>query len=425
MKRKLITWIPVAAIVGSILYFSFRPKPVEVEIGRVISAPFAVTVDESGEARVRELYQISAPLAGRLERIQLEPGDSIEKDQVLAEIVPVEPTLLDVRAEAEASARFNAAEASLERAGNQYAVAEAEAEKSRRYLERDRERLASGGISKPMLEDTEHALRIAEANLASAKSSVEVARFERDQAHAALLYSQSASGPTATEDRRFTIRSPIAGVVLRRLRESSTVVAAGESILELGDPGDLEVRIDVLSQDAVRIRPGQRILIEHWGGASDLTAVVRRVEPSAFTKVSALGVNEQRVWIYADFETTAPPPGAAAIKPSGEFPSSIADPRGSGLGDAYRIEGRIVVYEREKAVQVPAGALFREGSGGESSWAVFRIDPANHAEKVIIDAGERNDIAVEVHSGLDEGDRVVLHPGDKVKDGVRIRERGE
>jgi HlyD family secretion protein len=425
MKRKLITWTAFAAIVGSILFFAFRPKPVEVEIGRVKSAPFAVTVDESGEARVRELYQISAPLAGRLERIQLEPGDFIEKDQILAEIVPVEPTLLDVRAEAEAMARFKAAEASFERAGNQFEGANAEAEKSRRYLERDQTRLKNGGISKPMLEDTEHALRIAEANLASAKSSVEVARFERDQAHAALLYSQSAGNQTAPEDRRFTIRSPIAGVVLRRLRESSTVVGAGESILELGDPGDLEVRIDVLSQDAVRIRPGQRILIEHWGGESDLTAVVRRVDPSAFTKVSALGVNEQRVWIHADFETTVPHAEGVAIEPSTDFPSPGGDPRGSGLGDAYRIEGRIVVYEREKAVQVPAGALFREGTNEKSSWAVYRIDPSDRAEKVIIDAGERNDLAVEVIAGLEEDDRVVLHPGDKVKDGVVVKERGE
>lgn len=422
MKRRVLFWTSAVAITGAALIYGLRPKPVEVDLGRVTSGPFIVTVNESGEARVRELYAISAPLAGRLERIELETGDLVVKDQVLAEIVPVEPSLLDVRTEAELMARVNAAEAALHRAGNQHEIAKAESEKALRYRDRDRLRLEQGAISPPLLEDAEHALKVAMANLASAAASVEVAGFEREQAHAALLFSKSATGQTPADDRRFAIRSPIDGVVLRRDRESSAVLAGGESILELGDPRSLEVRIDVLSQDAVRIRPGQHINIEHWGGNADLTATVRRVDPAAFTKVSALGVDEQRVWIYADF-TVPEPSEKPPLSAPGEFTDQNRDQSGSGLGDAYRIEGRIVIYERELATQVPAGALFRDGNEEGSGWAVFRVDEHHRAEKTIITPGERNDVAVEVMAGLQPGDRVVLHPGDKIRPGSLVKER--
>lgn len=422
MKRRVLFWASAVAVIGVVLAYSLRPKPVEVDIGRVTSGPFTVTVNESGEVRVRELYVISAPLAGRLQRIELEPGDFIEKDQVLAEIVPVEPTLLDVRTEAELMARVNAAEAALQRAVNQHEIAKAEAGKALRYRDRDRIRLEQKAISPPMFEDAEHALRVATTNVSSAEATVEVAKFEREQANAALLYSKSLTDQTAREDRRFTIRSPIEGVVLRQLRESSSVVAGGESILEIGDPRNLEVRIDVLSQDAVRIRPGQRIIIEHWGGRADLTASVSRVDPSAFTKVSALGVDEQRVWIYADFAVPEPA-GKPGLPETGEFADQESEPPGSGLGDAYRIEGRIIVYERDGAIQVPAGALFREGNEENAGWAVFRLDSRNRAGKTTITTGERNDIAVEVMAGLEPGDRVVLHPGDKVRQGTLLKER--
>lgn len=422
MKRRVLFWASAVVLSGAALIYGLRSRPIEVDLGTVTSGPFIVTVNESGEARVRELYAISAPLAGRLERIELETGDLVEKDQIVAEIVPVEPSLLDVRTETELMARVNAAEAALHRAGNQHEIAKAESDKALRYRDRDRLRLEQGAISPPLLEDSEHALKVATANLASAAATVEVARFEKEQAHAALLYSKSATGQTAPDDRRFAIRSPIDGVVLRRVRESSTVLAGGESILELGDPRNLEVRIDVLSQDAVRIRPGQRINIEHWGGNTDLTATVSRVDPSAFTKVSALGVDEQRVWIYADF-TTPQPPEKPSLSAPGEFSDENRQPPGSGLGDAYRIEGRIIIYEREAATQVPAGALFREGNEDDSGWAVFRVDEHNRAEKTIITPGERNDVAVEILTGLQPGDRVILHPGDKIEPGTLVTER--
>ena len=394
--RKYIIWGTVFAGVLALIYLALKPKPTGVDLGEVTIGELLVTVDEDGETMIREPYIISAPLAGRLLRVELEPGDPIEEDTVLAVLDPGEPGLLDARTLAEAKARVSAAEANFQRGQSQLDVAKAEMEKWQRYFERDGSRLKAGTISPPLFEDTKHSLRIAKNNFNAAESALDVSRFELDQARAALLHSKSPEPKPA--DRHFIIKSPIRGVVLRKFRESSTVIPGGERILEIGDPRDLEIRIDVLSQDAVKIRPGQRVMIEHWGGKGDLTAHVRRVEPSAFTKVSALGVDEQRVYVYADF--------------SGEGGAN------SSLGDGYRIEARIVVWEKADALKIPAGALFRSGE----SWAVYTMIE-NRALLRKIEVGERNGIEVEVLEGLKKGDRVVLHPGDRVDEGSLLEER--
>ena len=416
MKRNPLPWLVGIAVIGLLVYLGLRPKPVAVDLGEVAEGPMRVTVDEDGETRIREPYLISAPLAGRLLRVKLEPGDEIRKEQVLSAIDPSVPGLLDARSEAEAEARVNATEAAYRRAESQLEIAQADTEQAERYYERDLGRVERGNISDATLEDTEHALRVARSNLAAAKSTLDIARFDREQAKAALLYSKSLSGDAGESGRHFEIASPIDGVVLRRFQESSTMVPAGERILEIGDPRDLEVRIDVLSQDAVRIQPGQRIIIEHWGGPRNLTAWVRRVEPSAFTKVSALGVDEQRVWVYGDFAETE-----AESDPSSR-PENVPPETGSiedGLGDAYRVEARIVTWERDQVLRVPAGALFREGDD-DRHWAVFRLSPQDTAERVRIEIGARNDQVAEVLSGLAPGDRVVLHPSDQVDEGSRL-----
>lgn len=421
MKRNPLPWLIGLVALGLLAYFGLRPKPVAVDLGEVTEGPMMVTIDEDGETRIREPYVISAPLAGRLLRVQLEPGDAIRKEQVISAIDPSIPGLLDARSEAEAEARVSATEAAYRRAESQLEIARADTDQAERYYERDLGRLERGNISDATLEDTEHALRIARGNLAAAQSSLEIARFDREQARAALLYSKSLSGDPGESERHFEIGSPIDGVVLRRFQESSTIIPAGERILEIGNPQDLEIRIDVLSQDAVRIQPGQRIIIEHWGGPQNLTAWVRRIEPSAFTKVSALGVDEQRVWVYGDFaeagESSSPviEPGAASPVPE----SSVA-----GLGDAYRVEARIVTWERDRVLRIPAGALFRENNDTRH-WAVFRVTPRGTAERIRIQIGERNDQVAELLSGLDAGDRVVLHPGDQVEEGTRLESRGK
>jgi len=426
MKRRRLLWALALAALIALVFAALRPRPVEVDLGEAARGAFVVTVDESGETRVRELYAISAPLGGRLERIALEPGDFVEAGQVLAEIVPGEPALLDPRSEAELSARARAAEAAHEIARSRREIGEAEEEKAARHYERDQRRLEQGGISAPMLEDAAHALRVARGNHAAARSAEEVARYELEQARAALTHTRSlaeeGADPVEADEGvpRFTLRSPVEGYVLRRYQESSVPVAPGEPLLEVGDPRRLELRIDVLSQDAVRIRPGQRIRVEHWGGEGSLDGWVRRVEPAAFTKISALGVEEKRVWVYGDF-ADLPDPGEARL----EHPGELGPPRepAGRLGDAYRVEARIVVYEKDGVLSVPAGALFREGAGEGASWAVFRLDDADRAELVPVVVGERNEVAVEVLEGLEEGNRVVLHPGDKVRPGTAIRAR--
>jgi HlyD family secretion protein len=414
MKARKLIWIAAAAAAGALIFAGLRDQPVEVDLGMIARGPLLVTVNEDGETRIRDPYLISAPLAGRLLRIELEPGDAIAKGDTIAAIDPGEPGLLDVRSEAESQARVSAAEAAYHRTQSQLEIAKAEYDQAQRYLERDQGRFEQQNISSATLEDTQHALRIARGNLAAAQSTLEISRFDLEQAKAAMVHSQSISAPESRPGtRQFEIHSPIDGVVLRRFQESSAVIPIGERILEIGNPRDLEVRIDVLSQDAVRIQPGQRIIIEHWGGNDDLVAWVRRVEPSAFTKVSALGVDEQRVWVYADFS-----------EPESIQQGQIADPTGSDrnppqLGDGYRIEARIVVWEQADVLKVPAGALFRDGD----TWAVYRRDVGGKAERVPIQIGQRNDLEAEVIDGLTAGDRVVLHPSDKVTAGTALKER--
>jgi len=411
MLRRRLSWSLVLLATGLAIALALRPRPVEVDLSPVTRGPFTVSVDDEGETRIKDLFVISAPLGGRLERVNLEPGDPIERGQVIAEIVPAEPALLDSRAGAELQAKANAADAALDRAESLLAAALAEEELAQRYFDRDAARLAKGSISQPTLEDARHALRIASANVSTAQSSVKVAQFEREQAHAALVHSQP--GPAPADAARFTIHSPIAGVVLRRFHESSTILSSGEPILEIGDPTQLEIRVDVLSQDAVRIRPGQPILVRHWGGDEPLAGWVRRVEPAAFTKISALGVEEKRVWVYGSF-SNQPPPGTLANVAPPEFDGQAAPAPPPSLGDSFRIEAKIVVYESPDSLQLPAGALFRDGREEGASWAVFRVDDEGRAQLAAVEVGQRNDRAVEVLSGLVEGDRVILHPGDKV-----------
>lgn len=408
---KRARWIALAGGFLVLVWFGFRPHPVEVDLAVVTRGTLEVTVDEDGETRIREPYLISAPLDGRLVRVELEPGDLISKGQVLAAIDPGEPGLLDARSRAEAEARLKAAEAAHKRALSQVEIARAEAEKAKRYRERDRRLLEKGNISQPMYEDALHALRVAESTLTAAWSSEEVARFEMDQAKAALVHSHRTESAETRSGREFEIRSPIDGVVLRRFQESSTMLAAASRILEIGDPEDLEVRIDVLSEDAVKVQPGQPVRLVNWGGSGELEAHIRRVEPSAFTKVSALGVDEQRVWVFADFAKEGGEPDP--------FPAEFPGGR-TLLGDGYRVEAQIVVWSRKDAVKVPSGSLFRTQPDG--GWAVYRA-VEGRAVLTPVTRGQDNGMEAEIPEGLEEGDEVILHPGDRVGDGVKVAGR--
>jgi len=401
---KFFVLLVVALVVGGLGY-AFWPEPVDVDLAKVERGSLQVTVDEDGKTRIREKYVVSAPLVGRLLRINMEAGDPVVAGKtLLATIEPRDPDLLDARAVAQAAARVKAAEATLKKmepalqtVRDAQAFAEAE-------MTRARKAASGNAISKSELENAEYDYRQKSEELRSTRIQEEIARFELEQAEAALLRTRPRDDDAVDGVANgnggwtFTIYSPINGRVLRVLQESAAVVNAGTPLLELGEPLDLEVEIDVLSRDAVKIHPGARVLLEHWGGEKPLLGRVRLVEPSGFTKISTLGVEEQRVNVIVDF---VDPPEARTT-----------------LGDGFRVEARIVIDEAEDVLRVPTSALFRVGS--ES--AVFQvIDDEVHEQ--VVKLGRQNGLEAEVVTGLSAGDEVVVHPSDQIDDGVKVRQR--
>ena len=394
MRRWLTNWrvLAMVAIVLVILGVALWPESVEVDMARALRGPLQVTIDEEGETRVRERFSVSAPVAGRLQRIELEPGDPVVKGKtVLARLTPAEPTLLDARTRAELTAAVESARAAVGQARAERERAAAALERARSLLRRQEGLTEAGAISRDELEATQTTVRTAEEALRAADFSVNRAEYDLQIARARLQ--QPASG-----GRTIEIVSPIDGTVLRRIRESEAVVQAGELLLEVGDPRHLEVVSDLLSTDAVRVPPHARVLIEQWGGGRALEGRVRRVEPSGFTKISALGVEEQRVNVIIDFADPA-----TATK---------------ALGDAYRVEVRIIAWEEADVLKVPVGSLFRRGE----SWAVFLIE-GGRARTHLVEIGQRNATEAQLTKGLDDGQPVVLHPPDTLRDGVRVVER--
>jgi len=392
--------IPIAvglAVVAAILY-ALWPKPVPVDFDSVARGPMEVTVDEEGKTRIKERYVVSAPLAGRLRRIELKAGDRVEAGKtVVAVIEPGDPALLDVRSRAEAVARVKAAQAAAAQAGPHLERAKAALEFAQSDHRRVRQLRERGGSTQQDLDNAELLVRTRGEELKAAQFAEQIANYEFELARAALLRSRP-DGETSSEPTNFEIRSPIDGRVLHVLVESAGVVSPGTGLITLGDPRDLEVEIDVLSSDSVAIKPGAPVRFEHWGGEHPLLGNVRLVEPAGFTKISALGVEEQRVWVLADF--VDPPADREA------------------LGDGYRVEARIVVWQRNDVLKAPASALFRQGE----QWAVFRAT-GGRAHLTHVEIGRNNGIDAEVLDGLADGDVVIAHPSDKVVEGVGVRQR--
>lgn len=400
MKRvwKILRRVIIVAIVVAVFVWAFMPAAVSVDVVVATRGPMQVTVNQEGRTRVRELYTISAPLAGELQRIDLDEGDAVVAGKtVLARIEPVLPGLLDARAVEEAQARVRAAEATLH--GTAPAIVRAEAHVAHAKLQFDRARqlVDEHAISQQELEAQQLSLDVASAELKSARASEDVARFQVEQAKAALL--RVTGAPTTHPAGPFEIISPIDAKVLRVLQESGGTVAPGTRLLDIADVTSLEAVIDVLSQDAVRIHPGARVYFDRWGGDAPLLGTVRRIEPSGFTKVSALGVEEQRVNVIADF-------------------TDLGNP--SAVGDQYRVDARIVIWEEPDVLKIHNGALFREGD----QWAVYVVD-GGKARLRTIKVGRMSGLSAQVLDGLSSSDKVILHPSDKVRDGVKVSLRGE
>jgi HlyD family secretion protein len=386
LKNK--TLVASVLVIAAIVAVALWPASMEVTVVRAERGPMQVTVDEDGETRVRDRFLVTAPVSGRVHRIEIEPGDEVVRGKtVLARITPAESPLLDPRTRGELQAAVQAATATVGQARAERQRAATALDRARSTLRRQQELMKAGAIASDDLEAAETALATAEDALRAAEFTERRAEYEL-QLSRARLSAPSASG------RSVEMLSPIDGTVLKRLRESEGVVPVGEPLLEIGEPGRMEIVADLLSTDAVRVSPGAEVLIDQWGGGHTLHGRVRRVEPSGFMKVSALGVEEQRVNVIVDFTNPA---------------------EAARLGDGYRVEVRIVLWKDDDVLKVPVGGLFRQGEG----WAVFVVDEAR-AHRQTVQLGHRNENEGEITGGLEAGATIVLHPPDTLTDGTRV-----
>ena len=394
MKSRL--WIILGIAAGlALLAWALWPAALQVETGRVSQGRFERSVQEDGKTRLRDRYLVSAPLTGQLERVTLQQGDTVERDQVLASLRPALPDLLNERSRQEQRERIGALEALLARAQTQVERAQAALEKTRADLRRS-ETLTRQGFLSPTQNETERLnLRLREKELEGAQQEAHAARHQLDQSRIAIR--QFASGAGQASARSWLIRSPIGGKVLKIHQQSEGRVQAGAPLMELGDPSRLEVVVDLLTEDAAQIRPGTPAQLSNWGGPDVLQAVVRLIEPAAFTKVSALGVEEQRVHVVLDISTDL------------QYWRS--------LGDGYKVDVRLQVQAVEQALKVPVSALFPSGTRS----ALFAVELGRaHLRQVEVLA--RNGEEALIKSSLGVGSEVVIYPPAKLKDGQRVRQ---
>lgn len=398
MSRTRVVVIAAVAVAAAALAWALWPEPVPVDLAEVRRGPMEVTVSANGVTRIRDTYLVTAPIAGTASRSPVEVGDVVEAGAtVVATIEPAAPALLDARARAQAEAAVAEAEAALRQAEANVARAEADVDFARSNHERVRRLSEQGTVPVRMLDDATLQLRTVETALRAARSEVDRQRAALQRARAQLV-GPDGDGSDEPGACCVEIRAPASGTVLSVGNVSARLVQAGETLLTIGRAGDLEIEVELLSSDAVRIEPGARARIARWGGADELAARVRRIEPSAHTRVSALGIEEQRVRVRLDLLT---PPEERA-----------------GLGDNYRVFVHVVEWAGDDVLQVPVGALFRQGE----DWAVYRAD-GDRAELAVIRLGRRTALEAQVLEGLDAGDRIVLYPGDRVGNGTAIAER--
>lgn len=396
-RRGYLWWAALAAIVIA-LGWALRPQPIAVEIRKVDRGELTVSVLEEGKTRIRNRYVVSPPIGGLLRRTPLRAGDKLAAGRTVVATLETQPSaFLDPRTRAQAEAAVSAADATVSLRQAEMDRARAALDLSTRERKRAEQLWKNGTISIDEWERADADTTVRERDLRAAEFAAKVAKFELSQARAALL---QVHHPDDAAANLFEIRSPVDGVVLNVYEESSRIVAPGTPLMEVGDPRDLEVEVELLSQDAVSVRPGADLWIERWGGENPLRGRVSVVEPAAYTKISALGVEEQRVKVRADFIDQPPP----------DHP----------LGDRFRIEARVITWHSDDVLRIPTGALFRRG--GE--WMTFKVvDDRAVPTKVTID--HNSGIYAEVVDGVKAGDRVIVHPPDVVADGVKVRARKE
>ncbi len=382
LKRVLLAVVAIALV--ALLVVLWMPSPVEVDAAEVQAGPMRVTVDDQGETRSHDRFVLSAPVAGRLARIALHDGDAVTGGQVVAEIAPLP---LSTREREEIVARVAAADALQREAEQRVRHADEDLAQAQRELERTRRLVAEKFVAPQAAERAQNLERTAASEAEAARQRARAAAADAQAARAGLAATRAGG--------LVQVRAPMAGRILRVHDASERVVAAGTPLMVVGDLARLEVVVELLSSDAVKVAAGMPVLIDGWGGDRALRATVRRVEPYAVTKVSALGIEEKRVNVVADF---VDPPGA--------------------IGDGYRITARIVVWQAEQALKVPVSALFRCAE----AWCVFVVD-GGRARRRTVEIGQRNLTEAEVRAGLEAGMRVIRYPSNAVEEGVRVRAR--
>jgi HlyD family secretion protein len=392
IKRILAGLAGLAAIAG--LVWAWLPKPVPVDVATVGRGMLRVTVDEDGRTRVKDRYVVSAPLLASTARSELHPGDHVSERQLLARLMPLEPALLDARTRAQAERRVASAVAGRKQAESAVARAQSVLQYASAESERQRELSKHGATAERALETAVLQERTAREELASSQFALRVAGYEVEMAR--LNLDRESGGALAKDN--IEIVSPVEGQILRVIQESAGVVQPGTPLVELGDVKALEIVADVLTSDAVHIKPSARAWIERWGGEAALAAHVRSIEPSAFTRVSALGVEEQRVNVILDLD-----------EPYTKW---------SALGDGYRVEVRMLTWQGDDVLVVPESAIFRRNE----RWATFAVRDGK-AELVFVEVGHRNGETAEVLGGLSEGMEVIVHPSDRVVPGIEIARR--
>ncbi|MDH3977314.1 MAG: HlyD family efflux transporter periplasmic adaptor subunit [Gammaproteobacteria bacterium] len=397
--RRLTFWAPLVLIAGAGIAILFRPVAVPVDLATVERNSIRVTVTDEGETKVKDVFVVSSPVPGLMRRIELEAGDPVTAGvTIVASIEPSDPLFLDVRTQAESQAAVRAAEAAEKYAAAQVRRAEAELDFAAAELKRYEGLASRNTVSENELDAARRRAKTSTAALEESKANLNVRGSELEQARARLMTPSLSRNNRGEDCECVKTYSPVSGAVLRVLRESEGVVTSGTPLVEVGDPRKLEIHVDLLSTDAVQVEAGQRALIEAWGGNKPLEGVVTRVEPFGFTKISALGIEEQRVNVRIDL-----------VDPPEQW---------ARLGHGYRVEPRIVLAETDDVLTVPRSALFRDGD----SWSTF-VAEDDVAVMRHVELGLGNAFDAEVVSGLSAGEQVVLQPSDRVQEGSRLKPR--
>jgi len=402
-KRKSRNWIILLVIAGvaASLVYAFWPKPIAVDFGKVERAHMIVTIDEDAKTRVQDVYTVSTPVAGRLQRVEVEPGETvIGGESIIARMLPTNPAALDVRTREQALAAVKAAEAALELAVADHNRAIADKDLSDLDLQRTKQLFDKEIVAQAALDRAERVARASDAALDTAKAAISIREADLANARARLIgFDDDPNSATAHGEGAIPMRAPVSGRVLRVMQESETTLPAGAPVLEIGDTSNgLEIVVELLSSDAVKVRVGNRVIVDNWGGPNQLDGVVTRVDPWGFTKYSALGVEEQRVNAVIEF--------------------SEPWQQRQSLGHGFRVEVMIVVWEDQNALVLPSSALFREAN----DWAVFTVADGS-VSKRMVRIGQNNGLQAQVLEGLEEGETIVLYPGANLVEGAKVEQR--